>query len=136
MPPGSIGGTYSGNAISCAAACASFDVLRDEKLLENALKRGEQLRGHLRKLGEKYPVREVRGLGLMNAIEFKPSPDGVLATPNICKIALADGLLLMSTSIFDTIRFMPPLTVSEQEVELGMQIFSGAVAKHFEGKKY
>jgi 4-aminobutyrate aminotransferase-like enzyme len=53
QPPGSMGGTFAGNAVSCAAAVATIDVIKQEKLLENANERGKQLKDGLFKLKEK-----------------------------------------------------------------------------------
>lgn len=131
--PGSVGGTFGGNAVSCAAAVATIDVMKEEKILENANARGEQLRHLLGKLQEKYPevVRDIRGLGLMNAVEFNPQK-GKQASPELSKICQQNDMILMNTSIFDTIRLMPPLTVSESEVELGVKILTKSLETHLD----
>ena len=68
---GSIGGTYGGNAVACAAGVATIRVMRDEKMLENASEKGIQLMTGLRKLQEEYPqIGDVRGKGLMIGTEF------------------------------------------------------------------
>ena len=68
---GSIGGTYGGNAVACAAGVATIKAMRDEKMLENASERGIQLMTGLRKFQEEYPqIGDVRGLGLMVGTEF------------------------------------------------------------------
>lgn len=74
--PGSQGGTYGGNAVAAAAAVATLDVVREEKLVENARVRGHQLQEGLRKTGASYPlVGDVRGLGLMQGLDFV-TPEG------------------------------------------------------------
>jgi len=74
QPAGSMGGTFAGNAVSCAAACATIDVIKEENLLQNAVVRGQQLKSGLLKLKEKYDViSDIRGLGLMIGLEFKGS---------------------------------------------------------------
>src|SRR5215207_361213 len=71
LPPGSHGGTYGGNAVSCAAALATLDVIEDERLVANARERGVQLLYGLRRLATTHgSIGDVRGLGLMVALEF------------------------------------------------------------------
>ncbi len=68
--PGSHGGTYGGNAVSCAAAVETIDVIRDEGLLQNAVERGAQLTDGLTELQGRFPIADVRGAGLMVGVEF------------------------------------------------------------------
>ena len=69
--PGSQGGTYGGNAVACAAAIATLDVIRDEKLVDNARVVGAALAGGLEKVAADTPgIGDVRGLGLMLGSEF------------------------------------------------------------------
>lgn len=130
--PGSQGGTYGGNAVACAAAVATIKVIQDENLLQNAEERGEQLRIHLRNLQAQYPViGDVRGLGLMNAIEFtrdgEPDPD---LSKAVMAAALEDGLILLGCGTFDNvIRWIPPLVVTAQEIDDAVEIFTKALGK-------
>lgn len=130
--PGSHGGTYGGNALACAAAVATLNVIREEGLLQNAETRGEQLRGLLRNLQVQYPVLgDVRGLGLMDAVEFtrdgQPDPDTSKA---VIAAALEDGLILLGCGTFDNvIRWIPPLVVTAQEVDQAVDIFARALRK-------
>ncbi|MCF7929787.1 MAG: aminotransferase class III-fold pyridoxal phosphate-dependent enzyme [Spirochaetales bacterium] len=130
--PGSHGGTYGGNPVSCAAASAGIDVIREERLAENAAARGEQLMEGLLKLQKEYPViGDVRGRGLMVATEFskagKPESSGL---GELKKQALADGLMLLSCGTFgNVIRWIPPLIVSADEIAEGLDIFAGALKK-------
>ncbi|WP_448177828.1 aminotransferase class III-fold pyridoxal phosphate-dependent enzyme, partial [Stenotrophomonas maltophilia] len=74
--PGSQGGTYGGNAVACAAALATLDVIRDERLVDNAAEQGRRLTDGLRKVAADHPVvADVRGPGLMVGNEFC-LPDG------------------------------------------------------------
>ena len=71
MDVGSIGGTYGGNAIACAAGVATIRAMREDKMLENATERGIQLMTGLRKFQEDYSqIGDVRGKGLMIGTEF------------------------------------------------------------------
>ncbi|EFN54607.1 hypothetical protein CHLNCDRAFT_8428, partial [Chlorella variabilis] len=129
MSAGMMGGTYGGSAIGCAAAAATIDVVTEEGLLQNAAERGQQLAAGLLKLGEKYPIADVRGRGLMLAAEFgEPQPGGGIAArphtaADLAHAAGQRGLLLLGAGARETIRFLPPLNVSEGEVEEGLAIF-------------
>ncbi len=130
--PGSHGGTYGGNALACAAALATVKVIQEEGLVENAELRGEQLRMHLRDLQTKFPVMgDVRGLGLMDAVEFthngQPDPETAKA---VIKAALEEGLILLGCGTFDNvIRWIPPLVVTPVEIDRAVKIFTKALRK-------
>lgn len=128
--PGSHGGTYGGNALACAAAVATLQVIQEERLVQNAEARGEQLRAHLRNLQTQYPViGDVRGLGLMDAVEFtrEGEPDAE-TTRKVMARALEEGLILLTCGTFENvIRWIPPLVVTAQEIDEAVQIFAGAL---------
>lgn len=129
--PGSHGGTYGGNAVSAAAAAETIRVIREEVLLDNAYERGVQLVTGLRKLQEEYPaLGDVRGLGLMIGAEFRRSdrtPDKDFAKL-VVKHSFERGLMLLTCGPWDnTIRFIPPLTVSQEEIAEGLKIVSQAI---------
>ena len=126
-PTGSHGGTYGGNPIGCAAAIATIDVLTADGFLANVDERGDQLRAGLRTLAaEDGGIVEVRGPGLMVASQLA-DPSRV---PAILKHCLDDGhLILMNAGTFgDAIRWMPPLVVSEGEVDQALAAFGKALA--------
>lgn len=116
-PPGSMGGTYGANAVSAAAACATFDVINEEGLLANATARGAQLQAGLRALSDKYPghILDIRGRGCMVGLEFN-HPAGSGFAGAVTAEAMRHGLLLLTTGWRETIRFIPPLVVSEFEM--------------------
>jgi 4-aminobutyrate aminotransferase len=125
--PGSHGGTYGGNAVAAAAAVATIQVLRDEKLVENAAGRGLQLMTGLRHLQEEFPaIADVRGLGLMVGSEFrtvtgKPDKETAKAVMHAC---LEQRLMLLTCGPWDnTIRWIPPLVVSSSQIEAALSIF-------------
>ena len=128
QPPGSMGGTYAGNAISCAAACATLDVLERDNVLQNVAHRSKQLVSALNALKETYPsvIRDVRGRGLMIGVEFQANLKYEFAA-KISKLCLHQGMVLVTASVFPTVRFMPPLNISEEEMALGIEIFSKAI---------
>lgn len=130
---GSHGGTYGGNAVACAAAVATIQVIRDEGLLENSQARGGQLVSGLGHLQEQYPqIGDVRGLGLMVGVELidpdgKPDKEIAKAVVHGCQ---EERLLLLTCGTWDnTIRFIPPLVVSAEQIEEGLAIFERALAK-------
>lgn len=131
--PGSQGGTYGGNAVACAAAIATLDVIRDEQLVDNAGIRGEELIGALRSLAATTPaIRDVRGLGLMVGVEFFDAdgrPDAAV-TSAVQRNAIDEGLLLLTCSPdANVVRFIPPLIVDAAQVQAGAAMFARAVER-------
>lgn len=131
-PTGSHGGTYGGNAVAMAAGVATIRAMKEENMLENANARGAQLQTGLRKLQEEYPqIGDVRGLGLMIGSEFAPGGDYKKARPLVKKILRAAeerGLLLLSCGTYDsTIRWIPPLNVTEAQVKDALNLFAEAL---------
>jgi 4-aminobutyrate aminotransferase len=126
---GSIGGTYGGNAVACAAGAATIRAIREDRMLENAAERGPQLMTGLRKLQEQYSqIGDVRGKGLMIGTEFvvdsKPAKAKGLAK-DIIHRAEDRGLLLLSCGTYDnTIRWIPPLNVTSEQIRDALNIFS------------
>ena len=129
--PGSQGGTYGGNAVAAAAACATLDVVRDEGLVDNSAARGEQLQAGLRAIQADHPViGDVRGHGLMQGIEFT-APDGTAdaATAQAVQQATTGhGLLTLTCGpLNNVVRLIPALVVTAEEVDQGLERFRAAV---------
>jgi 4-aminobutyrate aminotransferase len=132
LDTGSIGGTYGGNAIACAAGVATVRAMRSEKMVENAAERGIQLVTGLRKLQEEYPqIGDVRGKGLMVATEFVVDGNQAKAKPLVKEVIHAAeerNLLLLSCGTYDNIiRWIPPLNVTSQQISDGLQVFESAL---------
>jgi 4-aminobutyrate aminotransferase len=128
---GTHGGTYGGNAVACAAAVATIQAIREEKMIENAQIRGTQLINHLRKLQLEYPViGDVRGLGLMIGVEFRSvdrKPDKA-TTKAVVQACFDKKLLLLTCGTYDNVvRWIPPLNVTEQQIDDAIDIFSGSL---------
>jgi 4-aminobutyrate aminotransferase len=128
---GSHGGTYGGNAVACAAGVATIRAMREEGMLTNAAERGVQLVTGLRRLQEEYPqIGDVRGLGLMIGTEFmneKGKPDKAFAK-NVVRAAEEHDLLLLTCGTYDnSIRWIPPLNVTPDQINDGLHIFEDAV---------
>ena len=129
--PGSEGGTYNANALACAAALATIQVIRDENLNNNTLVRGQQLMAGLQELQKNYPViGDVRGLGLMIGVEFtdsKGDPDAKTAKA-VQAVCLDENLLLLTCGTYgNTIRFIPPLIVTEEQIASSLVHFEKAL---------
>jgi 4-aminobutyrate aminotransferase len=129
---GSHGGTYGGNAVACAAGVATIHAMREEKMLENASERGVQLMTGLRKLQEEYSqLGDVRGKGLMIGTEFLVDERPDKAKPlvkDIIQAAEENNLLLLSCGTYDnTIRWIPPLNVTSEQINDGLSIFESAL---------
>jgi 4-aminobutyrate aminotransferase len=128
---GAHGGTYGGNIVSCAAAVATIQVMREEKLIENAAAMGRALMSRLRGLQTEYPeIGDVRGLGLMIGTEFtsprgEPWSDRAQA---VAKAAMAEGLLLLTCGPWEnTVRWIPPLIVNESHIQEALGKFTAAL---------
>ena len=125
-PTGSHGGTYGGNAMGCAAALATIEVMAEPGFLKNVAARGEQLRAGLRELQQEHSaISQVRGLGLMVGTEF----DDAARVNAITKHCLEEGrLILMNAGTYGkTLRWMPPLVVNEREIDLALAAFGAAL---------
>jgi len=128
--PGTHGGTYGGNVVACAAALATLDVIEDEKLVENAATRGTQMLAGLKKIAAgRAGIGDVRGLGLMLALEFvKPGEgDGRAPDPDAVKRVITEAnkrkmLLLSAGAYAQVIRIIPPLVTTAEEVDLALKI--------------
>ena len=133
--PGTHGGTYGGNVVSCAAANATLDVIEDEGLVANARERGDQFLAGLRELGTRHrSIGDVRGLGLMLALEFVKPDDGDGRTPDpdltrrIQAEALARKLIVLTAGTYvNIIRIIPPLVTTSDEVELALSILDDSL---------
>jgi 4-aminobutyrate aminotransferase len=133
--PGTHGGTYGGNVVSCAAALATLDVIEEEDLVANARARGAQFVGGLRELQADHPaIGDVRGLGCMVALEFvKPAsgddraPDADL-TKRVIAEALARKLIVLSAGSYGNVsRLIPPLVTTPDEVDLALSILEDSL---------
>ncbi|MBV2366972.1 aspartate aminotransferase family protein [Streptomonospora nanhaiensis] len=129
--PGSQGGTYGGNAVSCAAALATLDVIEEEGLVDNARVMGERLLAGLRGVAAEHSgIGDVRGLGLMVGNEFTTA-DGRPDTDTAARahrIAADKGLLLLTCGPHgNVVRMIPPLIVTADQVDSAVAVWSEAV---------
>ena len=129
---GAHGGTYGANPMGCAAALATIDVIVDEQLVARAESRGRQLFDGLQALQAEHPgVGDVRALGLMVAAELTRadgSPDAARTSAVMTHCLEAGHVIFMSCGTdANVVRFMPPLVVSESEIETALDAFGAAL---------
>jgi 4-aminobutyrate aminotransferase/(S)-3-amino-2-methylpropionate transaminase len=126
--PGGLGGTFGGNPVSCAAACAVLDAFTEPGFRERADEVGRLLRDRLQQIASAAAiVGEVRGLGPMLALELaERSPD---QARDVTVAAREQGLLLLSCGLYgNVIRLLPPLTATDEELERGLSILESSLA--------
>jgi 4-aminobutyrate aminotransferase len=132
-PPGSHGSTYGGNPVCCAAAQATLDVIEEEKLMENGTRVGARLMGHLRNLAaESRLIGDVRGLGLMIGVELVrdkvTKAKAKEETDEVVRACFERGLMVLPCGS-NSIRFSPPLTITEAEADTAFAIFADGLAE-------
>jgi 4-aminobutyrate aminotransferase/(S)-3-amino-2-methylpropionate transaminase len=128
VPPGGLGGTFGGNPLSCAAAIAVLEAVREPEFLEGATRLGEALRARLDALAAAHPsIGDVRGLGPMIAFELaERTPDRAKA---IVDAAFERGLLLLACGLYgNVIRLLPALTIADEELEEGLALLEESLA--------
>jgi 4-aminobutyrate aminotransferase len=128
---GSHSNTFGGNALACAAALATLDIIETEKLVEATEKKGLYLNRRLQELKEEYPIiGDVRGLGLMQATEFvmdrRTKEPAIRARDKIELMAFKRGLIILGCGT-SAIRYIPPLTITERMLDTGIEILGGTI---------
>lgn len=132
--PGTIGGTFCGNPLACAAALKTIEIMEREHLAQRSLEMGEKVMARYREWMEKYPIiGDVRGLGGMVGIEFvkdqttkEPAPE---LTSAIIQECAKHGLMVEGAGTYNNvIRFLAPLVMTDEQLEAGLKIMEAAVA--------
>lgn len=122
-PNGAHGSTFGGNPVSCAAAVATIEVLEREGLYERALEIGERTMARLRAL-DADAIVEVRGIGAMIGVELRDKATAE-AVEQRC---LAAGVLVLTCGPEgNVLRLIPPLTISDEELDLGLDVLEAAL---------
>ncbi|PPA68934.1 aspartate aminotransferase family protein [Jeotgalibacillus proteolyticus] len=132
-PLGTHGTTFGGNPMACSAALASLEVLKEERLLENAQNMGAYAKEELEKLKAKYKsIKTIRGVGLMIGIELqnvntsKPDGEAVMKVLDEC---LERGVLFyLCGNAGEVIRMIPPLTVTKEQIKVGIDVLDQALS--------
>ncbi|MDF5735294.1 MULTISPECIES: aspartate aminotransferase family protein [unclassified Nostoc] len=124
--PGEHASTFGGNPFVCGVALSVCQTLQRENILQNVEDRGEQLRTGLRAIAAKYPqhISEVRGWGLINGLELRA--DIGLTAADIVNAAINEGVLLVPAGP-KVVRFVPPLIVTEAEVNTALEAVEKAI---------
>lgn len=133
LKPGMLGSTFGGNPAGCAAALATLQVIEEEGLLERARVIGERITAHLTALQRELPqLGDVRGLGAMIGLEFV-KPDGAPDSEAVARIvadAREQGLILLPTGTYgNVIRLLPPINLSDGELEEGLAMLEAAIRR-------
>jgi ornithine--oxo-acid transaminase len=124
LRPGEHGSTYGGNPLACKVAITSLQVLKDEKMAENATAMGNLLRAELEKIGSLH-IATVRGKGLLNAIVIDHANKD--AAWELC-LALKENGLLAKPTHGDKIRFAPPLVINKEQIIECVEIISKSLS--------
>jgi 4-aminobutyrate aminotransferase len=128
VPAGGLGGTFGGNPLSCAAAVAVLEAVREPELLDQATGVGVGVRARLDELaGRHAAIGEVRGLGPMIAFELaEQTPDRAKA---IVEAAFERGLLLLACGLYgNVIRLLPALTISDEDLDEGLALLEESLS--------
>jgi 4-aminobutyrate aminotransferase len=131
--PGQHASTFGANPVAVEAALATLEVINSEKLIENAVKMGGVAMKRLEEMKQRYEiVGDVRGKGLFIGVEIvkdkKSKERGVREAQAVARACFKDGLILI-TAGRNTMRVIPPLNVARDELEEGLDVMEGAIAK-------
>lgn len=151
MKPGDHGSTFAGNPLVCNAACAVLDVIAEPSFLEAVERKGERLREGLRKgLAGNPHVKEVRGLGLICGIQLDQvhfqrhtveveahCPCGAVLSgavcvqpaSGVCESARDNGLIVITAGAGDVVRLVPPLTITEDDVDQAVAVLTKVISE-------
>jgi acetylornithine aminotransferase len=126
--PGEHASTFGGNPFVCGVALSVCQTLERDNILENVQEQGAHLREGLKMIARKYPqhIAEVRGWGLINGMEIKA--ESQLTAADVVKAAIDEGLLLVPAGA-KVVRFVPPLIVTDTDINQALQIVDKALAK-------
>ncbi|MDD1748078.1 MAG: acetyl ornithine aminotransferase family protein [Methanomassiliicoccales archaeon] len=128
---GSHSNTYGGNAIACAAALATIETIEKEGLVQQADRKGEHMRRRLEEMKANYEIiGDVRGLGLMRAAEFvkdrRTKEPAVKERDAIEELCVKRGLVAIGCGK-SGIRIIPPLNISMELLDIGLDVLEGAI---------
>jgi 4-aminobutyrate aminotransferase-like enzyme len=122
--------------VACAAGVATIEAMKEDGMLANATKQGEKLRAFFHRLQQEHPIiGEVRGKGLMNGIECvvpdTKEPNAAAAKAFIAECAKKKLILMGAGSLGNCVRFLPPLNISDDEMDIAFEIFTDAARVAF-----
>ncbi|WP_432646347.1 aspartate aminotransferase family protein [Mitsuokella sp.] len=135
VPKGVIGGTFGGNALACAAALKTIEIMERDHLAERSVSMGRKVMARYEEWKQKYGViGDVRGLGGMVGIEFVKDLSTKEPAPELTKAIIEEnarhGLLVEGAGIYgNVIRFLAPLVMTNVQLEAGLRIFEQSIRK-------
>ncbi len=134
--PGTIGGTYGGNPVACAASLATIQVMEELGLCERAVEIGGRVTECFRDLQRRHPnwIGDVRGLGAMVGMELvtdgDPAKPATELTGEVLRNCVASGLLIIGAGVYgNVIRFLAPLVITDEQLDRGLSILADEIAK-------
>ena len=139
VPAGTIGGTYCGNPLACAAALKVMEVMKRDDFVAKARHIGDSVRkGWIRMAGKYSVIGDIRGLGAMIGIEFvtdrETKEPATALVSRLIQETLKRGLLIESSGTYsNVIRFLAPLTMTDAQTEAGLKIFEDALEAALKG---
>ncbi|MCD8083158.1 MAG: 4-aminobutyrate--2-oxoglutarate transaminase [Clostridiales bacterium] len=136
--PGTIGGTFCGNALACAASLKTIEIMERDHLADRSLEIGAKVMARYNEWKEKYPViGDVRGLGGMVGLELVKDQTTKEPAPELTRALILEsaqnGLMIESAGTYgNVIRFLAPLVITDEQLEAGLQIMEAALIKVME----
>ena len=132
--PGTIGGTYGGNPVACAASLAAIEEIERLQLCQRANELGKKVLASFQLLQSQFPLRigDVRGVGAMIAMEFvecgDQAPPASQVVAGVLQRCFENGLLILSAGSYaNVIRFLAPLVITDEQLDQGLDILATAV---------
>ncbi|MGB7339300.1 MAG: 4-aminobutyrate--2-oxoglutarate transaminase [Phototrophicaceae bacterium] len=132
--PGGLGGTYSGNPLACVAAIEAINMIKDPAFLDRATAVGERMRHHLEQIkADNAIIGDVRGLGAMLTMELvydhEQKTPATAETSLVNQETLKRGVITIRAGLYSNcVRFLPPLNITDEEIDEGMAIVAESVA--------
>jgi len=124
MKPGDHGSTFAGNPLCCQTACTVFDIINDPSFLASVTAKGEKLKEGLRAVTKgNAHVKDVRGTGLLVGVELD-----IMAGP-VVDAAREMGVLAITAGKGDIVRLVPPLVLSDADIDKAVEVLGAAIAK-------
>ncbi len=137
--PGTIGGTYGGNPVACAASLAAIEEIERLQLCQRANELGKKVLASFQLMQSQFPLRigDVRGVGAMIAMEFvergDQAPPASQVVAEVLQRCLENGLLILSAGAYaNVIRFLAPLVITDEQLDQGLDILAAAVKQTIE----
>ena len=139
LPEGSIGGTYIGNPVACRAALEVINIIKEEHLLDRAVRMGEKLKERFLRMKDKYSlIGDVHGIGAMTAIELvkdrKTKEPAAEETAQVVQECIKNGVFIPSAGVNkNLLRMLVSLEITDEQLDEALDVLEEAIAKINEG---